>query len=176
MTLSPRSVGPYTLSALVVWGHVLWIVSVRFIHGSMYGSLMDVWIMDGSVDRWIDRSIDRSIDHWWMDRSIDHGSIGRSMDRSIDGSIDGSVDPLTPVGEVFISLNVRQGRSNVHRSTYICFFKFLLLSDREPLLPEIGWCAQFSPLWNLINKTKFWSFSKFGFLIVFSHSPLVPGR
>ena len=161
MTLSPCSVGPYTLSALVVWAHVLWIVSVRSIHGSMYGSWMDGWIMDGSVDR----SMDRSIDHWWMDGFIHSSSHS-------------SIHPLTPVGEVFIPLKRATGKIERSSLNFLFSFvnKFLLFSDREPLLPVIGWCAQLLPLWNLKNKTELWSFLKFGFLSVFTCSPLVPGE
>ena len=98
--------GPYTLSALVVGGHVLWIVSVRFIHGSMYGSWMDGWIMDGSVDRSMDRSI---IDGW------------------MDSSIDPAIRPdLTshPLKCILFHKNVRQGRLNLNHRPYgeKCYF------------------------------------------------------
>ena len=76
-----------------------------------------------------------------------YSSMGRCMDHGMDGSVDrwigrpsshSSIHPLTPVGEVSIPLKRATGeieRSSLNLYLFI-FFKFLLLSDREPLLPD----------------------------------------
>ena len=67
------------------------------------------------------------------------------MDGFIHSSSHSSIHPLTPVGEVFIPLKVRQGRSNVQRSIFV----FLILTFVGPGAVTPGdrlVCPAFPPL------------------------------
>ena len=132
-----------------------------------------------------DSSMGRCMDHGWMGGSW----MDRSMDRSIiDGWMDPSIDPaIRPYihshrSERFLfHQNVRQGRSNCHRSTFLYLFNILFYFNiackwwPATLVPAQG-PFQGHAFWKpiVLNKTK--AFLFFGLFESLSCSPLASGR
>jgi hypothetical protein len=160
MTRSPRSVGPYTLSALVVWATFFG----SSVYDSSMGRFMDHGWMGGS---WMDRSIDR-----WIDRSLMDGWIHPLMQPFVHTSA-----RTGRRGFYSIKTCDREDRTVIAQPLFIFFNSLIFPPRRQPttLVSARGPTAGHS-FWNpmMLNKTK--AFFVFCLFESFSCSPLASGR
>ena len=150
---------------------------------------MNVWIGRSIIDGWMDSSIHPFIHplmnpfmYSSMGRCMDHGWIGRSIDRSL---MDGWIHPFIQSfvhtsthtgwrGFYFIKTCDREDRTVITQLIFVFLNSYFCRTGSRYSRREAGVPSFF--LWNLINKTKFWTFLKFACLSVFACSPLAAGR